>query len=175
MRCRSGKARWRTKTKTPTADAVAAPHRRRQPIEQLVPCYCRRSPSRARVRTAIKVYGGSFLLIVLCEGPERARTGVPHVSCRIWPTLRDDPVARCARPAPGATRRCRPPLHRSPPELHRRPNLRTTICRPTTISLKRRFRRPTPAQPHTAGSSRSSRSFPVVAAARLARAREGRD
>ena len=36
-----------TKTKIPTADAGAASHRRLQPIEQVVPCCCRRSP-RAR-------------------------------------------------------------------------------------------------------------------------------
>jgi len=48
-----------TKTKIPTADAGAASHRRLQPIEQVVPCCCRRSPrARARVRAAIKVYGG---------------------------------------------------------------------------------------------------------------------
>ena len=36
-----------TKTKIPPADAGAASHRRLQPIEQVVPCCCRRSP-RAR-------------------------------------------------------------------------------------------------------------------------------
>ncbi|MGC2030970.1 MAG: hypothetical protein WA642_13205, partial [Steroidobacteraceae bacterium] len=34
------------------------PHRRLEQVEQVDRCYCRRSPSRARVRTAIKVYGG---------------------------------------------------------------------------------------------------------------------
>jgi hypothetical protein len=35
MRCRSGKARWRTKSKTPAPASVAAPHRRLVQVEQV--------------------------------------------------------------------------------------------------------------------------------------------
>ena len=43
-----------------------------------IPCYCRRSPSRARVRTAIKVNGASFLLMVQ-RRPRRARSQAYYV------------------------------------------------------------------------------------------------
>jgi hypothetical protein len=37
MRCRSGKARWRTKSETPAPANLAAPYRRLAPVEQLDP------------------------------------------------------------------------------------------------------------------------------------------
>jgi hypothetical protein len=37
MRCRSGKARWRTKSETPVPASAAAPHRRLAQVEQLDP------------------------------------------------------------------------------------------------------------------------------------------
>jgi len=36
------------KTETPALASAEAPHRRLAQVEQLDPCYCRRSPSRAR-------------------------------------------------------------------------------------------------------------------------------
>ena len=66
------------KRKTPAPAGGAAPHRRLEQVEQVDRCYCRRSPSRARVTTAIKINGGRFLLVVQRK-PGRERSQAYYV------------------------------------------------------------------------------------------------
>ena len=71
----------------------------------------------------------------------------------------DDPEARCARPPPSR------PGDAAISSVAHRPSSIVAPNLPTTIALKRRFRRWPEAQRHTTGASRSSRSIAVIAAA----------
>ena len=125
-----------------------------------IACYCRRSPSRARVRAAIKVNGASFLLMVQRKpGASEARRTMCPLQNLAGVDV-DDPVARCP-----------PPRSAMPPSAASVTAQAPSSPRIATNNFAKTETRRRPAsQHHTAGSRRSSSSIPVIAAA-LPRAR----
>ena len=129
MRCRSGKARWKTKKKCRRRPAAAAPPRRpvrvglRQSALEL-------APPRARA-----------------WGQREGVTLPPLSVLQNLAIVGDDPVPRCPRPAPAPSPARRPHHHhRSPrsPDLHRRPEPESAN---NNFANKKCRRRPAAAAP----------------------------